>query len=93
MAHQGNSMLEASVTSATAMHKMANVERLAGYAMVGSDDLVNAALPPPADGPAQVRGAEGRALVVRSGQVAQTSATDKSLWAWGTGWFAGRATA
>ena len=86
-------MREADVSTAAVVHKLANIERLAGFAMVGSDDLVNAALPPPADVPVQARGSDSRALAVRASQSADGRAADKSAWSWGSGWFAGRAPA
>lgn len=81
------------MSTATVVHKLANIERLAGYAMVGSDELVNAAIPPAADVPIQPRSAETRAVVVRTGPTTDKQAADKSLWAWGAGLLAGRAPA
>lgn len=87
-------MREADVSTATVVSKLANIERLAGFAMVGSDDLVNAALPPPADVPVQARNTETRAVAVRGLQAAAVPGADKSSWSsWGSGWFAGRAPA
>lgn len=81
------------MSTATVVHKLANIERLAGFAMVGSDDLVNAAIPLAADVPMQPRGAEARSMVVRSAPPMDKQASDKSLWAWGAGLLAGRAPA
>ena len=91
--HSGGSKVrEADVTTAAVMSNWTNVERAAGFAMVGSDDLANTGLTPRADPAVAPREAASRVVVVRSPS-ALARAAEKSLWSWGSGWSTWRAPA